>query len=121
MKGDYLQADGNRSHNNVYLFRFAIDGGKIQRVGEYANPVTFAKLADLPIGGVRPPPPTLVRKTPCSPAGVSRAAPDAIRANASWCVQLSGADTLARSDRNTIICRCEGFALRGWRRGDLAA
>ena len=55
MKGDYLQADGNRSHNNVYLFRFAIDGGKIQRVGEYANPVTFAKLADLPIGGVRPP------------------------------------------------------------------
>jgi hypothetical protein len=32
------------------VFRFAVDGGKIQRVDEYANPVTFAKLADLPIG-----------------------------------------------------------------------
>ena len=46
MKGDYVQGDGNRSYNNVYVFRFAIDGRKIKRVDEYANPVTFAKLAD---------------------------------------------------------------------------
>lgn len=50
MTGDYLQADGNRSYTNVYVFRFAIAEGKIHRVDEYANPVTFAKLADLPIG-----------------------------------------------------------------------
>lgn len=50
MTGDYIQADGNRSYNNVYVFRFAIAGGKIQRVDEYANPVTFAKLAGIPIG-----------------------------------------------------------------------
>jgi ketosteroid isomerase-like protein len=50
MTGDYVQADGNRAYKNVYVFRFAIADGKIQRVDEYANPVTFAKLADLPIG-----------------------------------------------------------------------
>jgi ketosteroid isomerase-like protein len=50
MTGDYVQADGNQSYNNVYVFRFAIADGKIQRVDEYANPVTFAKLAGIPIG-----------------------------------------------------------------------
>jgi ketosteroid isomerase-like protein len=49
-KGDYIPEDGHKPYNNVYVFRFAIADGKIQRVDEYANPVTFAKLADLPIG-----------------------------------------------------------------------
>jgi ketosteroid isomerase-like protein len=50
MTGDYLQADGSRPYTNVYVFRFAIADGKIQRVDEYANPVTFARLAGIPIG-----------------------------------------------------------------------
>ncbi len=50
MTGDYVQADGNRPYHNVYVFRFALAEGKIQRVDEYANPVTFAKLAGLPVG-----------------------------------------------------------------------
>ena len=49
-KGDYIQEDGDKPYNNVYVFRFAIADGKIQRVDEYANPVTFAKLAGLRIG-----------------------------------------------------------------------
>ena len=49
-KGDYVQEDGHKPYNNVYVFRFAIAEGKIHRVDEYANPVTFAKLAGLPIG-----------------------------------------------------------------------
>ena len=49
-KGDYLQEDGNVPYNNVYVFRFAIADGKIHRVDEYANPVTYAKLAGLPLG-----------------------------------------------------------------------
>jgi len=49
-KGDYIQEDGNVPYNNVYVFRFAIAGGKIHRVDEYANPITYAKLAGLPIG-----------------------------------------------------------------------
>jgi hypothetical protein len=50
MSGDYIQADGSRPYTNVYVFRFAISDGKIQRVDEYANPVTFARLAGIPIG-----------------------------------------------------------------------
>jgi len=50
MTGDYVQADGERSYTNVYVFRSVIGDGRIQRVDEYANPVTFAKLAALPIG-----------------------------------------------------------------------
>jgi hypothetical protein len=34
----------------VYVFRFAIADGKIQRADEYANPVTFARLAGIPLG-----------------------------------------------------------------------
>jgi ketosteroid isomerase-like protein len=50
MTGDYIQSDGERPYYNVYVFRFAIADAKIQRVDEYANPVTFANLAGLPIG-----------------------------------------------------------------------
>ena len=49
-RGDYVQEDGNVPYNNVYVFRFAIADGKIRHVDEYANPVTYAKLAGLPIG-----------------------------------------------------------------------
>jgi hypothetical protein len=41
----------DRAYNvYVYVFRLAIADGKITRVDGYANPVTFAKLAGLPIG-----------------------------------------------------------------------
>lgn len=36
--------------SNVYVFRFEIQDGRIHRVDEYANPVTYALLAGLPIG-----------------------------------------------------------------------
>ena len=48
--GDYIAAEGNRPYNNVYVFKFVIRDGKITHVYEYANPVTYAKLAGLPIG-----------------------------------------------------------------------
>ncbi len=49
-KGDYVQEEGQRPYRNVYVFRFEIQDGRIQRVDEYANPVTYAQLAGLPIG-----------------------------------------------------------------------
>lgn len=49
-RGDYIQAEGDRPYNNVYVFKFVVRDGKITHVYEYANPVTYAKLAGLPIG-----------------------------------------------------------------------
>jgi len=48
--GDYIEAESNRPYNNVYVFKFVVRGGKFVHVYEYANPVTYAKLAGLPIG-----------------------------------------------------------------------
>ena len=48
-RGDYRQGDGT-AYKNVYVFRFVLRGGLIVSVDEYANPVTYAKLAGLPIG-----------------------------------------------------------------------
>lgn len=48
--GDYRAADDGPPYTNVYIFKFQIRDGKIVRVYEYANPVTFAKFAGLPIG-----------------------------------------------------------------------
>jgi ketosteroid isomerase-like protein len=48
-RGDYRQGDGTAC-KNVYVFRFVLRGGLIVSVDEYANPVTYAKLAGLPIG-----------------------------------------------------------------------
>jgi ketosteroid isomerase-like protein len=46
---DCRQGDGT-PYKNVYIFRFVLRGGLIVRVDKYANPVTYAKLAGLPIG-----------------------------------------------------------------------
>ena len=48
-KGDYISQDGT-AYKNVYIFKFVIRDGKISEGYEYANPVTYAKLANLPIG-----------------------------------------------------------------------
>lgn len=48
-RGDYITQDGT-AYNNVYIFRFVIRDGRIAEGYEYANPVTYAKLAGLPIG-----------------------------------------------------------------------
>lgn len=48
-RGDYRQGDGT-PYKNVYVFRFVVRGGLIVSVDEYANPVTYAKLAGLAIG-----------------------------------------------------------------------
>ena len=49
-KGDYVSKEG-KPYNNVYIFKFVLDSGKIVKVFEYANPVTYALLAGLPIAG----------------------------------------------------------------------
>jgi ketosteroid isomerase-like protein len=46
--GDYIAADG-RPYKNVYVFKFVIKNRLIAEVSEYANPITFALLANLPI------------------------------------------------------------------------
>ena len=48
-RGDYIAQDGT-AYNNVYIFKFVVRDGKIAEGYEYANPVTYAKLAGLPIG-----------------------------------------------------------------------
>lgn len=48
-RGDYISQDGS-AYKNVYIFKFVIRDDKIAEGYEYANPVTYAKLAGLPIG-----------------------------------------------------------------------
>jgi ketosteroid isomerase-like protein len=49
-RGDYIANENATHYNNVYIFKFLLSDGKITHVFEYANPVTYAKLAGLPIG-----------------------------------------------------------------------
>ena len=49
-RGDYVSREG-KPYNNVYVFKFVLEGGRIAKVFEYANPVTYALLAGLPIAG----------------------------------------------------------------------
>lgn len=49
-RGDYISKEG-KPYNNVYIFKFVLEGGKIAKVFEYANPVTYALLVGLPIAG----------------------------------------------------------------------
>lgn len=49
-RGDYLTKDG-KPYNNVYIFKFVVEDGRIVRAFEYANPVTYAMLVGLPIAG----------------------------------------------------------------------
>ena len=48
-RGDYIAQDGT-AYQNVYIFKFVVQDGKTAEGYEYANPVTYAKLAGLPIG-----------------------------------------------------------------------
>ena len=49
-KGDLIQGHTSVPYNNVYIFKFIFEGGKIIHISEYANPITFAKLVGLPVG-----------------------------------------------------------------------
>ena len=49
-RGDYVSKEG-KPYNNVYVFKFVMENGKIAQAFEYANPVTYAMLAGLPIAG----------------------------------------------------------------------
>ena len=49
-RGDYISKEG-KPYNNVYVFKFVLKDGKIAKAFEYANPVTYAMLAGLPIAG----------------------------------------------------------------------
>jgi ketosteroid isomerase-like protein len=48
--GNLIKADGNAPYENVYVFRFDIEDRSIVSIFEYANPITFSKLMNLPIG-----------------------------------------------------------------------
>ena len=37
-RGDYIAHEGNAPYNNVYVFKFVLANGKIERAYEYANP-----------------------------------------------------------------------------------
>ena len=45
-----LQTDADDTTSYTYVFRFVLRGGLIVSVDEYANPVTYAKLAGWPTG-----------------------------------------------------------------------
>lgn len=49
-KGDLIEAGTAVPYRNVYVFKFVFRDGQIVHIAEYANPVTFAKLAGVPIG-----------------------------------------------------------------------
>ena len=49
-QGDYVSKEG-KPYKNVYIFKFVLEDGKIGKVFEYANPVTYAMLVGLPIAG----------------------------------------------------------------------
>ncbi len=49
-RGDLVHAATGKPYRNRYVFKFQIADGKIHRIDEYANPVTFAKLIGAPIG-----------------------------------------------------------------------
>ena len=49
-RGDYVSKEG-KPYNNVYIFKFVLENGKIVKAFEYANPVTYALLVGLPIAG----------------------------------------------------------------------
>ena len=49
-RGDYVSKIG-KPYKNVYVMKFVLEGDKIVKAFEYANPVTYAMLAGLPIAG----------------------------------------------------------------------
>jgi ketosteroid isomerase-like protein len=49
-RGDLIQAGTGTPYHNVYVFKFTLRDGQITHIAEYGNPVTFAKLAGMPVG-----------------------------------------------------------------------
>lgn len=49
-KGDLVHAASGAPYKNVYVFKFTFEDGLMSRISEYANPVTYAKLAGEPLG-----------------------------------------------------------------------
>lgn len=49
-KGDLVHAVSGVPYNNLYVFKFTFEDGLITHVGEYANPVPYAKLIGEPLG-----------------------------------------------------------------------
>lgn len=43
-RGDITSAAEKLDYRNVYVFKFELEDGKVARVVEYANPVTYANL-----------------------------------------------------------------------------
>ena len=49
-EGDLVQAGTGAKYQNVYIFKFEIRDGQLVHIDEYANPITYALLAGLPLG-----------------------------------------------------------------------
>ena len=48
--GDLVGTQGNKPYHNVYVFKWTLRDGHIVGLHEYANPIAYAKLMELPIG-----------------------------------------------------------------------
>jgi len=48
--GDLIATQGGQPYNNVYVVKFQFRDRQIIHIAEYANPITFAQMAGLPIG-----------------------------------------------------------------------
>lgn len=49
-RGDLINAQSGAAYRNIYVFKFQLGDGLITHIAEYANPVTFAQTAGLPLG-----------------------------------------------------------------------
>ncbi|MBL7253111.1 nuclear transport factor 2 family protein [Paractinoplanes lichenicola] len=49
-EGDLVQAGTDAAYRNVYVFKIETRDGQIVHIDEYANPITYALLAGLPLG-----------------------------------------------------------------------
>jgi ketosteroid isomerase-like protein len=52
-RGVMRMANG-RTYDNIYVFRFDTEGGRIRRIREYANPVTAAVAFGIPLPQAEP-------------------------------------------------------------------
>jgi ketosteroid isomerase-like protein len=51
-RGDFITARGSIPYQNVYLFRFDLQDGKIVFIHEYANPVPASAVLGIPLGNI---------------------------------------------------------------------
>ena len=49
-QGDMMVVKDSQQYANLYIYKFVLRDGLICHISEYANPVTFAKVNDLPLG-----------------------------------------------------------------------